>query len=105
VRIGLHGRNDVQFEEADYQLIREANIETLKMMSLTDPAVFSRIKEENPNIEFIVRLYDTRIGENSTHPTPQEFANRMIPIMRNLQPYATKFEISNEPNHVHRYEG
>jgi hypothetical protein len=105
VRIGLHGRNDAQFEEADYQLIREANIETLKMMSLTDPTVFARIKEENPNIEFIVRLYDDRIGENSAHPTPQEFADRMIPLMRNLQPYVTKFEISNEPNHVHRYEG
>jgi hypothetical protein len=105
VRVGLHGRNDFSFEEADYQLIREANIETLKMMSLTDPAVFARIKQENPDIEFIVRLYDDRIGENSSHPTPQEFADRMMPIMHSLQPYVTKFEISNEPNHVHRYEG
>jgi len=104
-RIGLHGRNDAQFQEADYQLIREANIETLKMMSLTDPAVFARIKAENPNIEFIVRLYDDRIGENSTHPTPAEYAGKIIPLMRSLQAYVTKFEIGNEPNHVHRYEG
>jgi hypothetical protein len=105
VRVGLHGRNDVTFEEEDYQLIREANIETLKMMSLTDPAVFARIRQENPDIEFIARLYDDRIGENSRHPTPQEFADRMMPMMRSLQPYVVKFEIGNEPNHFHRYEG
>ena len=33
VRIGLHGRNAVSFDELDFQLIREARIETLKMMS------------------------------------------------------------------------
>lgn len=102
--MGLHGRNDVFFDELDYQLLQEANIETLKMMSLTDPSVFERIKRENPEIEFIVRLYDDRINADG-HPTPQEFAARMIPVMERLRPYAVKFEVGNEPNHVHRYEG
>ena len=104
VRIGVHGRNDVYFQEQDYQLIRDAKIETLKMMSLTSPDVFARIKQENPNIEFIVRLYDDRMGVDS-HPTPEEYAQKMIPIMESLKPYVVKFEVGNEPNHVHRYEG
>jgi hypothetical protein len=104
VRVGLDGRNDTVFQEADYQLVREAKIETLKMMSLTDPAVFARIQQENPGVEFIVRLYDDRMNANG-HPTPKEFADRMIPVMRSLQPYAVKFEVGNEPNHFRRFEG
>ncbi len=104
VRIGLNGRNDIGLHELDYQLIREAKIETLKMMSLTEPAVFARIQQENPGIEFIVRLYDDRLNENG-HPTPQEFVDKMAPIMQQLQPLTTKFEVGNEPNHFMRYEG
>lgn len=104
VRIGLNGRNDAGFHDLDYQLIREANIETMKMMSLTDPAVFARIRQENPGIEFIVRLYDDRLNTEG-HPTPEEFVERIGPVMTALQPYVTKFEVGNEPNHFRRYEG
>lgn len=104
MRIGLNGRNDSGFHDLDYQLIREAKIETVKMMSLTQPEVFARIKQENPEIEFIVRLYDDRMSAQG-HPSPAEFAGRMIPIMAALHPYATKFEVGNEPNHFKRYEG
>ena len=104
VRIGLNGRNDLGFHQLDYQLIKEAGIETLKMMSVTSPDVFARVRQENPDIEFIVRLYDDRINIDG-HPTPQEFVDRMSPIMAALQPYASKFEIGNEPNHFRRIEG
>jgi N-acetyl-anhydromuramyl-L-alanine amidase AmpD len=103
-RVGLHGRNHEFYEEVDYQIIREARIETLKMMSQTRPDIFKRIKNENPDIEFIVRLWDDRMGVGH-HPSPQQFAERMVPIMERLRPFATKFEIHNEPNHMHRYEG
>ncbi len=103
-RVGLHGRNHELFEEVDYRVIREAGIETLKMMSQTRPEVFERIKNENPNMEFIVRLWDDRMGVGR-HPTPEQFAERMLPVMQRLRPFATKFEIHNEPNHLHRYEG
>lgn len=103
-RVGLHGRNQEFFEEVDYRIIREAHIETLKMMSLTHPDVFRRIKDENPGIEFIVRLFDDRFGTGH-HPTPEQFAERMVPVMERLRPFATKFEIHNEPNHLQRYEG
>jgi len=103
-RVGVHGRNHEHFEEVDYGMVREARIETVKMMSQTHPDVFERLKEENPGIEFIVRLWDDRMGVGQ-HPTPEQFVERMQPIMKRLRPFATKFEIHNEPNHLHRYEG
>lgn len=104
VRVGLHGRNAETFEELDYQVIQQANIETLKMMSFTRPEVFARLKAENPNLEFVVRLYDPRINADG-HPTPAEFVAHVGPLMAGLQPYATKFEVGNEPNHFKGYEG
>ncbi len=103
-RVGLHGRNHELFQEVDYQIVRQAHIETLKMMSQTKPEVFKRLQSENSGIEFIVRLWDDRMG-TGTHPTPQQFAERMAPLMDSLRPYATKFEVHNEPNHLKRYEG
>ncbi len=103
-RVGLHGRNHEHFEEVDYQVIREARIETLKTMSQTKPEIYKRVKDENPDMEFIVRLWDDRMGVGH-HPTPEQFVERMAPIIDGLRPYATKFEIHNEPNHLHRYEG
>ncbi len=103
-RVGLYGRNEEFFEEVDYYVIWEARIESLMMMSNTSPEVFRRIKDENPDIEFIVRLYDDRMGVGH-HPTPEQFADRMLPIMQLLRPYATKFMIHNRPNHLHRFEG
>ena len=103
-RVGLHGRNHEFYEEVDFQIVREARIETLKMMSQTHPDVFKRIREDNSDIEFIVRLWDDRMGVGH-HPTSQQFVERMVPIMEGQRPYATKFEIHNEPNHLHRYEG
>ena len=103
-RVGLHARNDRLFTRPDYELVQRARIETLKMMSLTDPGVFARLRRENPHVEFIVRLWDDRFNKNS-RPTPAQFAARMVPIMRNLRPYAVKFEIHNEPNHASGIEG
>lgn len=102
-RVGVHGRNDTTFSEDDYRVIAESCVEAIKMMSLTDPAVFAHIKAINPDIEIITRLYDDRIHHG--HPTPAEFADKMIPIMQALRPHCTKFQIANEPNHVQRYEG
>lgn len=104
VRVGIHGRNATEFDEPDYQLIQEAKIEALKMLSFHEVKVFDRIKRENPDIDFIVRLYDDRMNVGQ-HPTPAEFAEKFIPTMRQLQPYATKFEVHNEPNHLAGIEG
>src|SRR5690606_36135503 len=102
-RVGVHGRNDTTFTEDDYRVIAESRVEAIKMMSLTQPTVFARNKAINPDIEIITRLYDDRIHHG--HPTPAEFVDKMTPILASLQPYCTKFQIANEPNHVQRYEG
>ena len=103
VRIGLHARNDVTFAEGDYLLIRQAGLETLKILSFVPTTVFQRLRQENPNLDFIVRLHDKRI--TTSHPTAEEFAAAAIPRIQELRPFAAKFEIHNEPNHYQRYEG
>jgi hypothetical protein len=102
--VGVHGRNQERWADLDYQVVREANLEAVKMMSLSVPDVFERLKRENPDLEIITRLYDDRISAGG-HPTAQEFAEKMMPIMRALQPYCVKFQIHNEPNHRDRIEG
>ncbi|HID62794.1 MAG TPA: hypothetical protein EYP49_08680, partial [Anaerolineae bacterium] len=115
-RVGVHGRNDYgscKFEEKDYELIREARIEHVKMM-ISDQAanqgvlnnavgVCKRLREINPDMDFVVRLDDPHHVNEGGHPTPQVFANRFIPIMKGLHdacPYVVKFEVLNEPNHI-----
>ncbi len=103
-RVGIHGRNDVNFYDIDFQVIREAKFEVIKMMSQTPPSIFNRIKNENPAIEIITRLYDDRMNTGG-HPSPADFVAKMIPLMNNLKDYCQKYQIANEPNHLHRYEG
>lgn len=103
-RVGLHGRNNVTFAEVDFQVVNTARIEAMKVMGQTDPAVFKRLKQENPNIDLITRLYDDRFGTN-THPSAEQFAAKQIPVIKALQPYCAKFEVHNEPNHLKGYEG
>jgi FtsZ-binding cell division protein ZapB len=102
--VGVHGRNDPRYHGRDFDLVREAKIETVKMMSFNPPDVFRRLREVNPDLDFVVRLYDDRINVGF-HPTPAEFADKFIPIMQQLQPHAIKFEVHNEPNHLRGIEG
>ena len=102
-RVGLHGRNDETFYDIDYRVMRDANVEVVKMMSHTKPEIFARIWHEKPDVEIITRLYDARIKYG--HPTPAEFTAKMIPTMQSLQGYCRKFHVADEPNHIARYEG
>lgn len=105
MRIGLHARNDTQFTETDYNAIRVARIETLKMMDFTQAGVLDRLRREQPGIEFIVRLFDDRISGSHTRPSPAEFVARFAPRITALRAYALKYEIHNEPNHYQGIEG
>jgi hypothetical protein len=103
-RVGVHARNDTRFTEGDYGLVRSARIETLKTMSLTERGVYQRLRNENPDLEFIVRLFDDRV-RNRSRPDPASFVQRMAPIVDQLRPFCTKFEIHNEPNLASGLEG
>ncbi len=102
--VGLHARNSQFFTEPDYAVVGRARIETLKVMSHVSVQVFDRLRRQYPKLEFIVRLFDDRIGRGS-HPEPNGFVARMVPLINALKPYATKYEIHNEPNHADRIEG
>ena len=85
-RIGVHGRNDVEFYEADYNAIRDAKIEALKMMSHTRVDHFKNLQAQNPGLEFVTRLYDGGNFGVRGHPHPEDFAKRMIPTIKQLRP-------------------
>lgn len=104
-RVGVHGRNDYTYHGRDFDLIREAKIEAIKMMSFNPPEILHQLRDVNPDLDFVVRLYDDRMGRGGRHPTPAEFADKFIPLMRQLRSYATKFEVHNEPNHLEGIEG
>lgn len=103
-KVGIHGRNHPEWHDIDFQVLREGKIEVVKAMSQTKPHHFERMKRENPGIEVITRLHGDGFGVGH-HPTPDQFANQMIPVMANLKPFCQKFHVHNEPNHMHRYEG
>jgi len=103
-RVGVHGRNQEDFDERDFEVIRRARLEVVKMMSHTWPEVFARLKQDSPDLEIITRLHHPDINAGG-HPAPEKFADDMISVLKRLQPYGTKFQVANEPNHAARYEG
>jgi len=112
-RIGIHGRNRPTFEEHDYRLIQAMGAETVKMMTKpgeTELAVYERLKTDNPGLEIITRLDHPDINEGTdptkgSHPEPERYADDLVPTVRTLLPYCQKFQLTNEPNHVDKYEG
>lgn len=102
--VGVHGSNKDRWDPWDYIAVKDANVSVLKMMSHTDESVFAQLYRNHPNIEFIVRLYDDRIGSGGPVGVTA-FLDKMIPIVRRLMKYTNKFEIHNEPNHVEGIEG
>lgn len=110
-RVGIHGRNDWDWPDADFALLKAAKIECIKMMSHTKLGVFDRIRAENPDILFITRLYHEHFQNsyfnNHKHPTAEEFAAVMVVNMGMIHNASgcDMFEVHNEPNHPALYEG
>lgn len=102
--IGIHGRNDIYYEDIDYQTISIMKAQVIKTMSQTHNSVYDRLIAEHPNIAFIVRLYGSGFGTGH-HPTPEQFVMEMLPRIEELKQYTSMFQIHNEPNHIARYEG
>ena len=102
--IGIHARNDYTFTPADYELMRVANIEAIKVLSLTPPRVLEPILTERPSTKVLVRLWIDQFGVG-VRPTPQEFVERVAPAIQAYKEIACDFEIHNEPNHFQGIEG
>jgi hypothetical protein len=111
--IGVHGRNAQWFDSIDYDVVERAKLQSIKMMSLTDPSVFATLKQRFPAIRLVTRLYDDRFNAgNATNEadygyrvSPSTFADRMSPKIDTLRAFCNEFEVHNEPNHLAHYEG
>jgi hypothetical protein len=81
MKVGVNGRNDFwarTFTESDYQAIRDAKVELVRMFSYADPDVYRRLRDENPAIDFIVRCMtreDRELPTSSSTGTPRVSPN------------------------------
>ncbi len=95
-RLGLHGRADGRMQTPDFQAVRDARAEAVKLMSTADPADFDKLQAIDSKIFVMVRCFaDFR---NRVLPA-QDFAHSMA---GDLAPFYAKgirhFEVHNEPN-------
>jgi hypothetical protein len=98
VLVGINGRNDFwqgQFTESDYQVIREAKIEMVKLMEYTKLSVLNRLRVERPSIQFIIRLYE----QGQKPGPPAEFVKQHANSIESFRLYTNLYEVLNEPNH------
>lgn len=101
--IGLHARDDLRFVPADFAIIQQAKIESLKTMGFTHIDDYHHVRVINPDLQFIVRLHHkATLGgpEVGGMPSPQDFVAFNNPIISKLHNDLgiQKFEIHNEPN-------
>lgn len=92
--VGVHGRNDHEFQPADYQAILQAKIELVKVMNFTSVAVAGHF----PHCKFVVRLWDGGFGKGHVRPSPETFVDHVYMGLEAWLPYTEYFEIHNEPN-------
>ncbi len=94
--VGLHGRVDGPMERTDWDVVRDARIEALKLSRLASPEDVDRAREVNPNIFVLVGL-------------SADFRNRRVDaatfaqvVEDDLSRFYDKgvryFELHNEPN-------
>jgi hypothetical protein len=100
--IGLHGRSNGEFEDADFPVVRAARLEAVKVTSHATPATVERLREINPNMFIMIRPY-VAFGstENPRRVTPDEFIEWTINDLDRLFSYDPSLryvEIHNEPN-------
>jgi hypothetical protein len=79
--------------------------EAVKLMSFARADTAARIQTDLPDVKITVRLYEGGFGPGGQHPSPAQFAKQVKPHIIRLQPFANRFEVHNEPNHLRGIEG
>jgi len=96
--VGIHARNDYHLAQADLDIIRIARIEAIKFLSFTDPSEAERVREINPDIFILVRLFSGELDSGEMQ-TPIDFVEaRELEIKGWLAQGVRHFEVTNEPN-------
>lgn len=105
--IGVCTRNDITYPQSDYAVLKTAKIELAKCMSETLPGDIQNLVDMN--IEVIMRIRHDGFGGDRAkgigwHPEAVDFANYCLDVIDRF-PMVDKFQLHNEPNHPHFYEG
>ena len=94
--IGVHGRANGALEEADFEPIRRAKLEAVKLLTWARSEDIDRLRQINPGLFILARLF-TKIGAPD-----QKAAFFVGEVMDGMARFYGKgiryFEIHNEPN-------
>lgn len=100
--IGLHGRSDGELQPPDYEVVRAAKLEALKLTTHATPATLDKLRQINPNMFIMLRPYvDFRQSQGARVVTPEDFVRWTVDDLDRLLSYDKSLryvEIHNEPN-------
>jgi hypothetical protein len=95
--VGVHGRVGGPLEDPDIASAQRARVEAVKLMGGVDPAVIDRLREIDPNIFILVRLW-TELVDGSV-VTAEDFVNQQSENLQALYERGVRYyEIHHEPN-------
>lgn len=100
--IGLHGRTDGEFKDADYPIVARAQLEAVKITSHATMETVRRLRASHPGMFILIRAIESfDDGGKPRRVTPTQFVERTIPDLARLydvDPSLRYVEIHNEPN-------
>ena len=102
--IGLHGRADGELLGPDFDIVRRARVEGVKLTSHATDESVKALKAINPGVFIIVRPITSFIDdERGRHISPDDFVNDTandLQRMFDADPTIQLIEVHNEPNLV-----
>jgi hypothetical protein len=102
--IGLHGRADGELLGPDFDIVRRARVEGVKLTSHATDESVKALKAINPGVFIIVRPITSFVDdERGRHISPDDFVNDTandLQRMFDADPTIQLIEVHNEPNLV-----
>ena len=100
--IGLHGRGDGEMQGGDFDLVRRARLEAVKLTSHATGTTVKALKAINPNMFIIVRpIMSFDEGGRARNISPEDFVGGTAADMQRIfeaDPTINYIEVHNEPN-------
>jgi len=94
--VGLHGRADGRMQEADFETVRLARLDAVKLLSSAALEDVDRLMGYNPNMLVLVRLF---ADFSNRIVSPETFLQSALPEAQAFYAKGVRFfEIHNEPN-------
>jgi hypothetical protein len=94
--VGLHGRADGRMQPSDFEVVRIAKIEAVKLLDTADPNDVNVLKSMKPDMFILVRLFE---DFRNRIISANDFVSWKIGAIRPFYDRGVRhFEIHNEPN-------